>query len=268
MDFLESFVKSGALPPSLLPLQSGVGGIANAVMMGFSSSKFENLELFTEVAQDNVLDLNDSGKLRFCSTAALSFSPGGFERFYDHFDEYRSKFLIRPQAVTNHPEMIRRLGVIAMNTPVEIDIFGHANSTHALGSRLLNGIGGSGDFLRNGFLSIMHTPSTRPSKTDPTGISCIVPFASHVDHTEHDVLIYVTEQGLADTRGLDPRARARLIIEKCVHPDYKTQLLEYLKLAEQRHLANGSGHVPHLLEKAFQMHVNFQNHGTMKLDTW
>jgi len=268
MEFLESLVNNGTLKPNLLPLQSGVGGIANAVMVGFAKSNFRDLELYTEVAQDNALDLDDAGKLKFCSTAALSFSHDGFKRFYHDFSKYREKFIIRPQAITNHPELIRRLGVIAMNTPVEIDMYGHANSTHALGSRLLNGIGGSGDFLRNSWIGFMHTPSTRPSKSDPTGISCLVPFVSHVDHTEHDVLIYVTEQGLADTRGLDPRTRARLIIEKCAHPDYKEQLLDYLHLAEKRHVAAGSGHQPHLLEKAFQMHNNFANQGTMKLKSW
>lgn len=40
---------------------------------------------------------------------------------------------------------------------------------------------------------------------------------SHVDHTEHDVDILVTEQGLADLRGLAPRERARAIIDNCVH---------------------------------------------------
>ena len=111
---------------------------------------------------------------------------------------------------------------------------------------MLNGIGGSADFLRNAKLSIMHTPSARPSKSDPTGISCIVPFASHIDQTgayftsgafarvlttliddvEHDLDIIVTEQGLADLHGLSPRERALLIIERCAHPDYKAMLME------------------------------------------
>lgn len=62
--------------------------------------------------------------------------------------------------------MIRRLGVIAMNTPVEVDIYGHCNSTLVGGTKMVHGIGGSGDFLRNAYLSIMHTPSTRKTKTD------------------------------------------------------------------------------------------------------
>ena len=58
-------------------------------------------------------------------------------------------------------------------------------------------------------------------------ISSIVPFASHIDHTEHDVDVIVTEQGYADLRGLAPRERVKLIIENCAHPMYRDQLREY-----------------------------------------
>ena len=80
-----------------------------------------------------------------------------------------------------------------MNTPVEVDIYAHANSTCVMGSRMLNGLGGSADFLRSAKYSIMHTPSTRPTKTDPRGVSCIVPMCTHVDQTEHDLDVIVTE---------------------------------------------------------------------------
>ena len=113
------------------------------------------------------------------------------------------------------PEIIRRLGVIAMNGMIEADIYGNVNSTHVMGSRIQNGIGGSGDFARNGYLSIFMAPSTAQKGT----ISTIVPMVSHVDHTEHDVQVVVTEQGLADLRGLSPRQRAHLIIEKCASAD-------------------------------------------------
>jgi acetyl-CoA hydrolase len=201
-------------------------------------------------------------------TIKVSLSVPGFQRFYKNWDHYAPKIIIRPQFISNHPENIRRLGVIAMNTPIEIDIYGHVNSSHVMGSRVINGIGGSGDFLRNSFLSITHTPSIRPTPSDPTGISCFVPFCSHIDHTEHDVLIYVSEQGLADCRRLDPRARARAIITNCSHPDYKEQLLSYLEMAESECERTGSMHQPHMLRKAFLMHQNFLEKGTMKLSTW
>ena len=98
-----------------------------------------------------------------------------------------------------------------MNSMIEADIYGNINSTHLMGSSMMNGIGGSGDFARNGYLSFFVTPSVAKDGK----ISCIVPMCSHVDHTEHDTQIIVTEQGLADLRGLAPRQRAKVMIEKC-----------------------------------------------------
>src|SRR5664279_5061870 len=146
---------------------------------------------------------------------------------------YRDRIVLRPQEISNNPEIIRRLGVIAMNGMIEADIYGNVNSTHIMGSRIQNGIGGSGDFARNGYLSIFMAPSTAQHGT----ISTIVPMVSHVDHTEHDVSVIVTEQGLADLRGLSPTQRAKLIIENCSHPDYKAALQDYSNRATR--LATG-----------------------------
>ena len=188
-----------------------------------------------------MLDFFDSGKLNCASSCSLSLSEDpGFPRFFDNWDKYFGKIILRPLSISNAPEPIRRLGCIAMNTPVEIDIYAHANSTLVGGTRMINGLGGSGDFLRNGFLKIMHSPSTRPSKTDPNGITCVVPKAPHIDHTEHDLDCVVTEQGLADLRGLAPKDRAKLIIEKCAHPEYKPILTDYLRWQPRRSSPKGS----------------------------
>jgi len=269
MDFFSHEVKAGRLPKNLLPIQSGVGSIANAVVGGLAKGPFYNLSVYTEVLQDTMLDLFDSGRLDFASSCSLSLSEAsGFPRFLENMDKYADKITLRQLAISNGPEPIRRLGVIAMNTPVEIDIYAHANSTLVGGTRMINGIGGSGDFLRNGFLKMMHTPSSRPSKTDPTGISCVVPHCSHIDHTEHDLDCVVTEQGLADVRGLAPRERARLIIEKCAHPDYKPILSEYLEIATVDCLKRKVGHEPQLWDRAFKMQLNLAQNGTMKIKNW
>ena len=179
------------------------------------------------------------------------------ERFNAGVQRYREHILLRPQEISNHPEVIRRLGVIAGNGMIEADIYGNAYSTHIMGSRIQNGIGGSGDFARNGYLSTFVTPSTAKGGA----LSCIVPFVSHVDHTEHDVDVIITEQGLADLRGLAPRKRARRIIERCAHPDYRDMLLDYLERAG----AGAAGqHTPHLLEEAFGWHRRFQETGSMQ----
>jgi acetyl-CoA hydrolase len=269
MEFFAHEVKRGRLPENLLPLQSGVGSIANAVVGGLAKGPFSNLSVYTEVLQDTMLDLFDSGKLNCASSCSLSLSEDpGFPRFFDNWDKYFSKITLRPLSISNAPEPIRRLGCIAMNTPVEIDMYAHANSTLVGGTRMINGLGGSGDFLRNGFLKIMHTPSSRPSKTDPNGITCVVPKAPHIDHTEHDLDCVVTEQGLADLRGLAPKDRAKLIIEKCAHPDYKPILSDYLEMASKETLAKGIGHEPQLFDRAFKMQQNLAANGTMKIKSW
>ncbi|KAI8139896.1 acetyl-CoA hydrolase [Fennellomyces sp. T-0311] len=268
IEFLSHEVKHGRLPKNLLPIQSGIGNIANAVVGGLATGPFEDVSVFTEVLQDTFLDFFESEKLKYASATSIRFSPDGFKRFYDNWEFYRTMLVLRAQQVSNSPEIIRRLGCIAMNTPVEVDIYAHANSTMVCGSGMLNGLGGSADFLRNGKLSIMHTPSARPSKGDPTGISCVVPFVTHVDQTEHDLDVIVTEQGLADLRGLCPRDRALVVIDKCAHPDYKPLLKDYYEYALKKCLAAGRGHEPHMLDKAFKMHVNLMEKGTMKIDSW
>jgi len=270
IEFLKHEVDRGRLPQNLLPIQSGIGNIANAVIGGLAGggANFKNLRVWTEVLQDSFLDLFDSGNLDFATATSIRFSPDGFKRFYDGWQHYSPKLLLRSQQVSNSPEIIRRLGVIGMNTPVEVDIYAHANSTCVMGSRMLNGLGGSADFLRSAKYSIMHTPSARPTKSDPTGITCIVPMCTHVDQTEHDLDVIVTEQGLADVRGLSPRERARKIIEKCAHPDYKPILQDYFDRAEHYCLKKGMGHEPHLLWQSFAMHKNLDKNGTMKIDTW
>ncbi len=268
VQFFENEVAQGRLPKNLHPLQSGIGNIANAVIEGLASSNFEHLNVWTEVLQDSFLDFFENGKMDFATSTSIRLTPEGFKRFFDNWDQFSKQILLRSQVVSNSPEIIRRLGVIAMNTPVEFDIYGHANSTNVSGSRMLHGIGGSGDFLRNAKLSIMHSPSTRKTKTDPLGLSCVVPFASHIDQTEHDLDILVTEQGLADLRGLSPKERAREIINKCAHPEYQPILTEYLDRAEFYCAKKKSLHEPHILRDAFKLHINLEEHGTMRLKSW
>ena len=257
LDFLGNEVKQGRLPKNLLPLQSGVGNIANAVLAGLLEGPFERLASYTEVIQDGMVDLLDSGKLTVASATAFSLSPDAAHKVNNEAKKYRDLIILRPQDVSNHPEVIRRLGVIACNGMIEADIYGNVNSTHVMGSKMQNGIGGSGDFTRNSYFAAFVTPSTAKGGA----ISCIVPFVNHVDHTEHDTDVIITEQGLADLRGLAPRQRAKVIIENCAHPDYKEQLKDYVARAEK--LANGH-HTPHDLTTALSWHTKFLNEGSMR----
>ncbi len=257
LEFLGWEVQKGRMPSSLLPLQSGVGNIANAVLFGLEEAPFENMTSYTEVIQDGMIKLLRSGKLQYASATAFSLSPETLDEVMRNIGEFRDKIVLRPQEISNHPEIIRRLGVIAMNGMIEADMYGNVNSTHVMGSQIMNGIGGSGDFARNGYLSIFMAPSTAQKGT----ISTIVPMVSHVDHTEHDVAVVVTEQGLADLRGLSPRQRARLIIDRCAHPDYRPILRDYLARAER--LSFGK-HTPHLMGESLGWHNRYLRCGHMK----
>lgn len=226
-------------------------------MAGINNGPFENLTCYTEVIQDGMLDLIKSGKLGFASATAFSLSPDAVEYFNTNLHEFKNKILLRAQEISNHPSVVRQLGVIAMNAMIEGDIYGNVNSTHIMGSRIQNGIGGSGDFARNAYLSIFMAPSTAKGHE----ISTIVPMVSHVDHTEHDTQIIVTENGLADLRGLAPRKRAEVIIENCASLEYKPLLHEYVKKANE--VAYGR-QTPHILREALGWHAQFVETGSMR----
>ncbi len=256
--FLIGEMRSGRLPKSFLPIQSGVGNVANAVLFGLGDApEIPQFEMYTEVIQDAVIELMKMGKCKFGSTCSLTLSDKMESEVLHNLDFFRDKLVIRPAELSNSPEVIRRLGVIAMNTALEADIFGHVNSTHVLGTRMMNGIGGSGDFTRNGYISIFSCPSV----TKGGLISNIVPMASHIDHTEHCVDVIITDQGVADLRGLDPVQRAERIIENCAHPIYRPLLREYLHLGK-------SGQTPHSLEAAMAFHTAFKATGDMRNVDW
>lgn len=256
--FFENEVLLGRLTDRLLPLQAGIGKVANAVLTGFKDSNFYDLTMFSEVLQDSTFDLIDSGKLSFASASSITVSQECYERVLGNLSKYKDKFVLRPQNISNTPGLIRRLGVIAINTAIEFDIYGNVNSTHIGGTKIMNGIGGSGDFARNAYLSIFVTQAASKGNN----ISHVLPMVSHTDHTEHDVDILVTDVGLADLRGLAPRERAQQIIDNCVHPDYKEELQSYFDRACEK-----GGHTPHLLQEAFSWHLRFSETGSMKQKT-
>lgn len=255
VNFFKEEVAQQRMPENLGPLQAGIGNIANAVMMGLLDSDFKGLTMYSEVLQDSTFDLIDAGKLNFASGCSIILSERCNSQVFNNLEKYRDKLVLRPQEMSNHPEIVRRLGIIAINTALEFDIYGNVNSTHVCGTKMMNGIGGSGDFARNAHVSVFVTKSIAKGGA----ISSVVPMVSHVDHTEHDVDILVTEQGLADLRGLAPRERAIEVIKHCVHPDYRNAMLDYYERACVR-----GGHTPHILEEAFSWHTRLEQQGTMK----
>lgn len=253
-EFLAGERRAGRLPADFLPVQSGVGDIANAVLGAMGTHPdIPAFEMYSEVLQDSVFALMRNGKIKFASSVAITATRTQQEEIYKNLDFYRRRLVLRPQEITNHPEVIRRLGVISINTALEADVFGNVNSTHVLGRSMMNGIGGSGDFTRNAWLSLFTCPSTQKGGK----ISTIVPQVSHVDHSEHSVSVIVTEHGVADLRGKSPHERARLVTDNCADPEYRDILRAYFEAAKD-------GHTPQTLSRAFSLHEQFLLTGDMR----
>lgn len=247
-------MKAERIPKTFLPIQSGVGNVANAVLYGLADAKeIPPFMMYTEVIQDAVIDLMRRGRCLFGSTCAITLSDDVEKSVIDDIDFFKQRLVIRPAEISNNPEIVRRLGVISMNTALEADIFGNVNSTHVTGTKMMNGIGGSGDFTRNSYISIFSCPSiTKEGK-----ISNIVPMVSHTDHSEHSVDFLVTDQGYADLRGKDPVQRAHAIIDNCANPMYRELLRDYLKVGH-------GGQTPHNLHAALEFHSEFLKSGDMR----
>lgn len=252
-NFLVNEIKAGRIPASFLPLQSGVGNVANAVLGCMGENKeIPAFNIYTEVIQDAVIKLMEEGRVKFASGCSLSVSKEAMKEIYSRLDFFKDKLLLRPEEISNNPELVRRMGLITINTALEADIFGNINSTHVLGTKMMNGIGGSGDFTRSAYLSIFTTPSTAKDGK----ISAFVPMVSHLDHSEHSVKIIISEYGVADLRGKSPIQRAREIIDNCVHPDYRPLLNDYLNMGVK-------GHTPQNLDCCFAFHKEFAKSGDM-----
>jgi succinate CoA transferase len=256
--FLAHEIKLGHIPKSFLPIQSGVGNIANAVLGALGSNpNIPPFEMYSEVIQDSVIDLMRNGDITFGSATSLTVSPPVLNSIYSDLNFLKKHIMLRPQEISNNPEVVRRLGIISINTAIEVDIWGNVNSTHVMGNNLMNGIGGSGDFTRNAYISIF----TCPSIAKDGAISTIVPLVSHLDHSEHSVQAIITEQGIADLRGKDPVQRAHEIVNKCAHPEYREQLMAYLGKTKD-------GHTPQTLQTVFAMHQAFLSKKDMRGVTW
>ena len=254
-EFLVEDMHRGIIPKTFLPLQSGVGSTANAILGALGKDKHvPDFNIYTEVIQNSVIGMMLEGRVKDASACSLTVSNECLMQVYDNMDYFKNHLTLRQSEISNSPEIIRRLGVIAINTAIECDIYGNVNSTRISGTKMMNGIGGSGDFERNAYISIFTCPSTAKGGL----ISSIVPFVSHQDHSEHDVNVIITEQGVADLRGKSPMQRAQCIIENCAHPDYKQLLWDYLKMAK-------GGHTHHYLPAAFAMHDTLARKGDMHL---
>jgi len=242
--------KSGGLIP---PIQLGFGNIADAVADLLQTSEFTNLQFFCGGISENILKLLQSGKATGISTGGIPMNEN-VGKLLEQIPDVREKLILRNGDMINNAEIIGRLGIIALTTGIETDIFGNVNSSHIGGNNVVNGIGGGANFAQNAGLSVLLISSL--SKCG--AISNIVPMVSHLDICEHDIDVVITENGYADIRGLDDIQRAEAIISNCAAVDYKHHLLDYLQASKKL-----GGHHPQNPQMAFAWYTRLKETGAM-----
>lgn len=240
----------------LAPIQTGLGNMANQLTGEFKNSKFTDIEFFCGILQEANIELIAQGKVKAASAIGFTPSAKAIRLIKKNQDVFERVMVLRPTDVSSNGEIIERLGVVALNSAIEIDIYGNANTSHAMGTKVLGGIGGGGVFTQNSQLSIM----LLPSETKGGVVSTIVPMVTHNDINEHDIDVVITENGVADLRGKTPVERAKAIIGNCASSVYKDQLYSYLR----KSIKNAGGHQPQLLREAFSWHLRLQETGTMR----
>lgn len=258
LDFLAREVPrmpGGVLPP----IQTGFGGLAAAIVQKLGESKFENLRFFCGVLQEANMELLASGRAAAASTGSIQMTPRVLQLLEEQPERFRERVVIRNTDVTNSAETVGRLGLITLNSGIEMDVYGNVNSSHVAGTKVVNGLGGGAGFASNAGLSVM----LFTAETKGGAISTIVPMVTHQDISEHDVDVVVTDQGVADLRGKDDVERARCIIEHCAGPNYREPLRAYLEKA----VREAGGHHPQLLREAFAWHLRLRETGSMQEPT-
>jgi succinyl-CoA:acetate CoA-transferase len=127
---------------------------------------------------------------------------------------FTNKLVLRPQGLaTNHPQVILVVQIIiAIDTMIRGGHLWYVNSTHIMGTKMMNGI----PVGRTTLSCVIRTSRSLLHLLPRRAISSIVPMVSHHDHTERwcDVLVIWTRLRL---RSKSPRQRLQLIIDNCSH---------------------------------------------------
>jgi len=209
-------------------LQMGIGGIPDAVLASLGDHK--DLGIHTEMFSDGVIPLVEQGvitnKYKHIHPGVIvsSFAMGS-RALYDFIDNNMSVRML-DVAYVNNPGVIRKNPkVTAINSAIEIDIFGQV-CADSIGTYQYSGVGGQIDFMRGAALSPGGKPIIALPAQTGKGVSRIVtilkPGASVVTTRSH-VHYVVTEYGIAQLHGKNLKERAKALIH-IAHPDHRERL--------------------------------------------
>lgn len=220
-------------------LQLGIGGIPNSVGAMIAESDLKDLGVHTEILAESFVDMYEAGRITgACKNIdrykmVYTFAMGT-SRLYEFLDNNTS-CAIYPVNYSNNPMIIcRNDKVMAINSALEIDLYGQVAS-ESVGTRHISGTGGQMDYILGawysrggkGFICLTSTYTDHLGKVhsrikptlDPgTIVSCHRCAINYV----------VTEYGIAQLKGLSNWERAEALIN-IAHPSFRDELVAAAK---------------------------------------
>lgn len=206
-----------AIVPEHATIETGIGRLPDTVLSALAGHR--GLGLHSGLIGDGAIALIEAGAVTNAHKGidvgqTVTNILGGSQRTHRHIDR-NPAIRVRPASYTHHPGVLARLHALhAINSVIEVDLGGQANSEYDNG-RWRGGIGGLADFARGARLSaggrsILMLPSTTSDGSRSRIVAKLAGARATVPASDADWV--VTEWGAAELRGCDIGERARRLV--------------------------------------------------------
>jgi acyl-CoA hydrolase len=216
-----------SLIPDGAALQVGLGKVPAALSRLLCNHR--RLRMQSGMLSDGFIELTESGALDpdFLHTTTVLI---GSKKLYQRLPDIKQLRVVGCEITHDLPTLIGTKGLIAVNSALEVDLFGQCNLEHATG-RAVSGCGGAPDFARSARLapggrSIVALNATFNEGKQGKPGSRILPALSTnaiTSLSRIDVDSVVTEFGTANLRGRGVYERAQSLIAVAA-PEFREEL--------------------------------------------
>lgn len=211
-------------------LQAGIGGIPDATFELLHDR--QNLKIWSEMVSTGAIGLMESGAVS--EVANVGFLLGSKE-LYEYARE-NPKFNFHCISVINYPPRVGQIPkMTCINGANVVDLVGHVCSACIPGKiTYYSGIGGQHDFLFGSMLSEGGLPIVALESTvRKDGVDTISKIVASltgpgvsIAETGNNPLWLATEYGMEYLGDMDDEERARTVVNKLAHPDFRDWLKE------------------------------------------
>jgi len=213
-------------------LQTGIGGIPNAVMSLLSQAPGGDYGVHSEMFTTGLMHLHQAGKVTnrkgYMDGYSICTFAGGTRELYDWLDGNEEvRFL--PVDQVNEPGLIaRNRSLVSINGALAVGLGGEI-AADTVGGRQFSGIGGHEDFVAGAAFSdhgrsLICLPATATVEERLVSrITAELPRGTHVTTPRHQADVVITEYGAAELAGKSVRERAEALIE-IAHPKLRDAL--------------------------------------------